>query len=446
MRNLAADYVVVGMGVTGRSCVRFLRARGATVTAMDSRERPPFVDELHAEFPDMTVVTGRFDDEILRSSGCIVMSPGVAPEEPAISGAVNSGVESVGDIQLFIESAKAPVIAITGTNGKSTVTTLVTEMLRAAGYAVRSGGNLGTPALELIQSDEPDCYVLELSSFQLELTRNLAPRIACILNLSPDHLDRHRSFDSYIQAKAKILDGAEIAVMNADDPIVAGFPFSGRRLDFTLGAPMPGEFGVRESSAGIFLVGPDKQYLAVDEMRLAGRHNVANSLAALAICTAFGMDNDAAIRALANFEGLEHRAEYVTNVGGVTYINDSKATNPGASCATINGLCGDRTGVLIAGGESKGADFTALSRVANKHLHTVVLIGAAAAQIGEVMGMGISILYATDMRAAVSAAANAARAGDIVLLSPACASFDMYENFEARGRAFRHAVKELEQT
>ena len=446
MSERVADYAVVGMGVTGRSCVRFLRARGATVAVMDSRARPPFVDELRAEYPDMTVVTGRLDDELLRSSGCIVMSPGVALDEPAIQSARASGIELVGDVQLFAEFADAPIIAITGTNGKSTVTTLVTEMLRAAGCQVSSGGNLGTPALDLVLLDEPDCYVLELSSFQLELTRSLAPRIACILNLSPDHLDRHKSFDTYVQAKARILEGAEIAVMNADDPIVAALPFSGRRIDFTLRAPGSGEFGIRESDSGIVLAGPNKDFINPEALRLAGTHNIANSLAAVAVCAAFGVDSDAAMMALTNFEGLEHRAEYVTKAGGITFVNDSKATNPGASCASIEGLCGERSGVLIAGGESKGADFSELGQVASQHLHTVVLIGAASAEIGAAMGGGITTLYATDMRAAVFAAAKAAHAGDIVLLSPACASFDMYDNFEARGRAFRRAAKELEDT
>ena len=445
MSDRVADYAVVGMGATGRSCVRFLRARGATVAVMDSRERPPFVDELRAEYPDMKVITGRLDNELLHNSGCIVVSPGVPLDEPAIQRARASGIEMVGDVQLFAEFARAPIIAITGTNGKSTVTTLVTEMLRAAGCQVSSGGNLGTPALDLIHLDTPDCYVLELSSFQLELTRSIAPRIACILNLSPDHLDRHKSFDSYVQAKARILDGAEIAVMNADDPIVAGLPFAGRRIDFTLRAPGSGEFGVRESDSGVFLTGPNKDFINPDALRLAGTHNIANSLAALAICAAFGVDSDAATMALTNFEGLEHRAETVTSVGGITFVNDSKATNPGASCASIKGLCGERSGVLIAGGESKGADFSELGQVVNRYLHTVVLIGTAAAEISAATGGEITTVFATDMRAAVLAAAKAARAGEIVLLSPACASFDMYDNFEARGRAFRRAVKELEE-
>ncbi len=418
MSNRAADYAVVGMGATGRSCVRFLRARGATVTAMDSRENPPFVDELCTAYPDLTVVTGRLDDEALRSSGCVVMSPGVSPDEPAIRRALSSGIDLIGDVQLFAEFTSAPIIAITGTNGKSTVTTLVAEMLRAAGYQVGCGANLGTPALDLIHVDEPDCYVLELSSFQLELTHRLAPRVACILNLSPDHLDRHKSFDSYAQAKARILEGAEIAVMNADDPVIAGLPFSGRRIDFTLGNPRPDAFGTRDADADVVLVGPGREFITTHELRLAGTHNVANSLAALAICTAFGVDDDAAITALKRFEGLEHRAEYVTQVRGITFINDSKATNPGASCATIEGLCRECSGVLIAGGEPKGADFSQLVEVATRHLHTVVLIGVAAAEIGEAMGREIATLYATDMRAAVSAAAQAARAGDIVLCRP----------------------------
>jgi len=444
-REGTTDYAVVGMGTTGLSCIRFLRSRGISVVAMDSRATPPFYDELRSEYPDLKAITGCLDEEILRHSDRIILSPGVALDEPALKRAKTHGAELLGDIQLFTEHARAPIIAITGTNGKSTVTSLVTAMLRESGYVVSCGGNLGPPALELISDEEPDCYVLELSSFQLEITRCLAPRIACILNVSPDHLDRHASFDSYVQAKARILDGAEFAVLNADDENLATLSFSGKRIDFTSTEPTPDQFGLQTANSQIFLAGPDITSILSTELRVTGLHNILNGLASLAICSAFGADSDAIIEALKNFEGLEHRAEYVATIGGITFINDSKATNPGASCAAIEGLCAERRGVLIAGGESKGSDFREFSKVVCRYMHTIVLLGTAATAIAESIGNRIPTLHATDMRAAVLVARKAAQMGEIVLLSPACASFDMYENFEARGRAFRQAVNEFKE-
>lgn len=437
------DYAVVGMGTTGRSCIRFLRSLGASVVAMDSRAAPPFYDELRSEYPDLKTIIGRLDEETLRSSDRVVLSPGVALDQPALKRAKTFGVELLGDIQLFAEHARAPIIAITGTNGKSTVTSLVTAMLRESGYAVSCGGNLGPPALELIREEDPDCYVLELSSFQLEVTHHLAPKIACILNVSPDHLDRHTSFSSYLQAKIRVLEGAEFAVLNADDDNLEALSFPGRRVHFTSTEPAPGQFGLRKVNSKTFLVGPNISSVLSTELRLTGLHNVVNGLASLAICSSFGADSDATIAALRNFKGLEHRTEHVATVKGVAFINDSKATNPGASCAAIKGLCAERPGVLIAGGESKGSDFGEFSKVACQHMHTIVLLGSSATAIAAAIGTRIRIIHVTNMRDAVFFAGKAAEIGEIVLLSPACASFDMYENFEARGRAFRQAVHEL---
>jgi UDP-N-acetylmuramoylalanine--D-glutamate ligase len=440
MTGRPADYVVVGLGLTGRSCVRFLRDRGATVVAMDTRAEPPCADDVRRECPEARVLTGGLDADELAACGRIILSPGVPTSDPFLRAAVAGGVDLVGDIELFAETAQAPVVAITGTNGKSTVTVLVTEMLQAAGIVTRTGGNLGPPALDLIQDHEPDAYVLELSSFQLELTRTLAPRVACILNISPDHLDRHGSYDRYLRAKARILDGAETAVMNADDPATAALTCSGKRVDFTLRQPRDGMFGLRETASGTVLAGPAGAYLAVDDLKLAGRHNAGNALAAIAICSEFGPVGPEMVRALTSFRGLEHRAEVVAEIEGVTFINDSKATNPGASCASIEGLCSGRSGVLIAGGDPKGADFSELADAAARHMHTVVLIGAASEQIDRALNGRIASLYATDLHAAVSAAARLARPGEVVLLSPGCASFDMFDDYEHRGRVFRQAV------
>ena len=437
-----ADYAVVGLGVTGLSCLRYLAARGVSVLAMDTREAPPSLEIVRREFPDVEVRTGALEANILARCRHIVLSPGLSLDEPAICAARAAGSEVIGDIELFARAVNAPVIAITGTNGKSTVTTLVARMLQADGYRVRVGGNLGTPALDLLDVVAPDCYVLELSSFQLETTSSLAPRVACILNITPDHLDRYASFDAYRDAKARILARAERLVLNADDEVAAALAQGRTCAMFTLGVAAPGDYGLRTSAAGSHLIGPQGVLLPVHALQIPGRHNIANALAALAICHAFGARGAALATALASFTGLEHRAQLVATVDGVAYINDSKATNSGAACATIRGLCHDRSGVLIAGGEPKEPNFSEFADTVVAHMHTVVLIGRAAAQFASAIGGRIPTLLATDMRGAVTAAAAAARSGDMVLLSPACASFDMFANYAARGVAFRDAVLE----
>ena len=433
-----ADYAVVGLGITGLSCVRYLAARGVSVLAMDSRETPPNLDVVQREFPDITVMTGTLDADALSRCRHIVLSPGLSLAEPAIAAARAAGVEVIGDIELFARAANAPVIAITGTNGKSTVTTLVARMLEADGYRVRVGGNLGTPALDLLELVAPDCYVLELSSFQLETTSTLAPRVACILNITPDHLDRYASFAEYRDAKARILARAEQVVLNADDEVASQLSCGAPCTFFTLAAPTAEQYGLLNEQ----LVGPQGTALAAHELKLVGRHNIANALAAIAVCHAFGARGAVLLNALASFTGLDHRAQLVATIDGVRYINDSKATNSGAACATIRGLCHERGGVLIAGGEPKEPDFSEFADTVVAHMHTVVLIGRAAPQFAAAIAGRIPTLFATDMRGAVAAAAGAARAGDMVLLSPACASFDMFANYAARGLAFRDAVLE----
>ena len=436
------DYAVIGLGVTGLSCLRYLAARGVSVLAMDTRAAPPNLDAVHRDFPEVSVLTGALDASQLARCRRIVLSPGLSRDEPAIRAAVAAGVEVLGDIELFARVANAPVIAITGTNGKSTVTTLVARMLEADGYRVQVGGNHGTPALDLLQVVPPDCYVLELSSFQLETTYTLAPRVACILNITPDHLDRYGSFADYRAAKARVLARAERIVLNADDEATATLTTNVKPVLFTLARPAADDYGLRDGAAGEQLVGPEGELLAADALQLVGRHNLANALAALAVCHAFGARGPALLAALASFEGLDHRAQPVAVIDGVLYINDSKATNSGAACASIRGLCQGRSGVLIAGGEPKETEFSEFADTLVEFMHTAVLIGRAAAQFERAIGGRIPTLFATDMRGAVAAAAGAARAGEIVLLSPACASFDMFANYAARGVAFRDAVLE----
>lgn len=439
-----ADYAVVGLGTTGLSCIRYLAARGVSVLAMDTRPAPPNLDAVRRDFPDVEIKIGKLAAATLARCRHIVLSPGLSLHEPAVRDARATGVEVVGDIELFARAVNAPVIAITGTNGKSTVTTLVARMLQADGYRVRVGGNLGTPALDLLDVVAPDCYVLELSSFQLETTTSLAPRVACILNITPDHLDRYGSFEAYRDAKARILTRAEHIVLNADDENAAVLAAERSCVRFSLDATSGADFKLCASDAQ--LRGPDGVLLPAHALQIAGRHNIANALAALAICHAFGARGAALLTALASFPGLEHRAQLVATVDGVDYINDSKATNSGAACATIRGLCHGRSGVLIAGGEPKEPDFSEFADTVVAHMHTAVLIGHAAAQFARAIDGRITTVVASDMRGAVSAAAAAAREGDLVLLSPACASFDMFTNYAARGAAFCAAVLERSRT
>ncbi len=437
------DYAVVGLGVSGQASLRFLQARDVSVLAMDTRESPPGIEVIRASVPDERLVLGRLDVERLAECRYIVLSPGLSQHQTPIREARARGAELIGDIELFARHANAPVIAITGTNGKSTVTTLVARMLEAAGLNIQVGGNLGTPALDLLVTPAPDYYVLELSSFQLELTYTLRPRVAAILNITPDHLDRYDSVADYVAAKARILSGAEHVVVNADCPITAKLVTDTTHSAFSLGSPGPARFGLRQTSTGTMLVDTTQTYLAVDELQIVGMHNVANALAALAICDALGVTMTGPLQALRTFTGLAHRAETVGEIDDITWINDSKATNSGAACAAIVGLCHARSGIIIAGGESKGADFTEFAEVLVRHLHGAVLIGRAATAIAHAIAGRIPTVFATDMPSAVAAAAVLAQPGDIVLLAPACASFDMFEDYTDRGRRFRAAVLEL---
>lgn len=434
------DYAVVGLGLSGQASLRFLQARGASVLAMDTRPAPPRIEAIRGSLPAEQLVLGRLDADRLANCRHIVLSPGLSQHEAPIVSACRLGAELIGDIELFARHVNAPVIAITGTNGKSTVTTLVARMLEAAGLTIRVGGNLGPPALDLLATPAPDFYVLELSSFQLELTHTLAPTVAAILNITPDHLDRYDSVDDYVAAKARILSGAEHIVLNADCAITAGLPTTARRTEFTLGAPGHARLGLRQSANGPVLADALRTYLAPSELRLVGMHNVANALAALAICLAVDVPMAGPLQALAAFNGLEHRAETVAEAGGITWINDSKATNSGAACAAITGLCHARSGIIIAGGEPKGAEFTEFAALVVRHMRGAVLIGRAAQAIAQAIAGRIPTVFATDMPGAVAAAAALARPGDIVLLAPACASFDMFDDYTDRGRRFRAAV------
>ncbi|MDX1512547.1 MAG: UDP-N-acetylmuramoyl-L-alanine--D-glutamate ligase [Gammaproteobacteria bacterium] len=439
--------LIVGLGITGISCARHLAGDAASIRVVDSRQTPPALEFLRAEFPHLTPVLGEFDPELFRNASQIVLSPGISPSDSAVRYARDAGVPVIGDIELFARAVDAPVAGITGSNGKSTVTSLLGEIIRCEGWTVRVGGNLGPPALDLLHGGPPDLYVLELSSFQLETTESLRPRVATILNLSRDHMDRHESFDAYVAAKKKVFAGDGAMVLNLDDPLVAAMGEPKReRIGFTLGEPEESEFGLYRKDGVEWIARGSSPIFPVGELPLAGRHNVANTLAAVAMAEALGVSREAMGRGIRRFRGLPHRCELVAECNGVRWYNDSKGTNVGATVAAIGGLANQRNLVLIAGGDGKGADFSPLRSPVEEHVRTLILFGRDAAAIAHSVGDIVPILFVPDLDEAVERAGAVAGPGDAVLLSPACASFDMFKNYEERGQAFRAAVKKVTST
>jgi UDP-N-acetylmuramoylalanine--D-glutamate ligase len=434
--------LVVGLGRTGVSAARFLAARGWSVAVTDSRAEPPGLEPLRAAVPDAAVFVGGFSETALSFADEVVLSPGVPLADPFVLAAAARGLPIVGDVELFARAADAPVIAITGSNGKSTVTTLVGQMAERAGSTARVGGNLGIPALDLLDGAPPDLFVLELSSFQLECTRSLRAVAACVLNVSADHLDRYASLGDYAAAKARVYDGCHVAVVNRADPLVAAMAGGGSRVSFGPDAPRRAEdWGVVGAGARAQLAVGGVTVLPVAELRLRGAHNAQNALAALALGEAAGLPRDAMCEALREFTGLPHRTELVAEKGGVAWINDSKGTNVGATLAAVEGLAGPL--VLILGGDGKGQDFAPLAAAFAGKVRAAVLIGRDADAIGRALGARIAQRSASNMEQAVEVAASLAQPGDTVLLSPACSSLDMFESFEHRGRAFVHAVRRI---
>jgi UDP-N-acetylmuramoylalanine--D-glutamate ligase len=440
----AGRVLVVGLGKTGMSCARFLAGRGAAVAVTDTRVEPPGLEAIRSELPDVALFLGGFDRSAFAAAELVVVSPGVSVEEPAIREARARGVPVLGDVELFAQSVNAPVAAITGSNGKSTTTMLLGEMARIAGRRVAVGGNLGEPALDLLDP-AVELYVLELSSFQLETTESLAPAVATVLNVSPDHMDRYPDLATYAAAKARIFRSAGVAILNRDDPAVTAMPGGRERRGFTLGTPAAGDYGVRLHDDAPWLCRGDEPLLAAADVAIPGSHNRANALAALAMGDVLGLPLEAMREALRSFRGLRHRTELVTEVGGVRYYDDSKGTNVGATAAALEGFADGtpaRT-VLIAGGDGKGQDFAALGPLLARTARCVVLIGRDAPLIEAVLDPATARVSARDMAEAVRLAAERALPGDRVLLSPACASFDMFRNYEHRGDVYAEAVRRL---
>lgn len=432
--------LVVGLGRSGRSVLRWLGARGVRCTATDSRPAPADADALRAEFPQVEFhFGGHAVPEPVARFRQLVVSPGVPLQTPLVVEACAAGVEVIGDIELFARALPAgkPVIGITGTNGKSTVTTLVGEMARAAGIDVGVGGNLGTPALDLLARGA-ELYLLELSSFQLETTSSLAVDVAVWLNLSEDHLDRHGTLEAYAAAKARVFRGARRAVVNGEDPVVMRYAPQDA-IRFGLTAPAAGAYGLLERDGAPWLAYGGEALLAVSELRIVGLQNVANALAALAAADVAGIPRAAALSALRAFEGLPHRCERVAQCRGVTWINDSKGTNVGATLAALRGF--PQPIVWLGGGQGKGQDFMPLRAALHNHARAALLFGIDAPQLATALAGAVPVERVADLDAALLRAAELAQPGDCVLLSPACASLDQFTNYAERGQRFRDGVR-----
>jgi UDP-N-acetylmuramoylalanine--D-glutamate ligase len=433
--------VVVGLGKTGASCLRFLAKRGIAVSATDTRTAPPGLTELGGLAKTLDIRLGGFDLSLLDGASQLLISPGVSLREPIASQARARGIEVLGDIELFARAVRAPVIGITGTNGKSTVTSLVASMAAAAGRRVLAGGNLGVPALDLLEQPVPDLYVLELSSFQLETTSSLALKAAVVLNVTADHMDRYASIEDYARAKARIFARAATMVLNADDPLVAAMRRDGTHV-VTFSTQRPDvDFLLLESGKSTVLARRGEPLLDTSRMKISGLHNAANALAALALGEAAGLELPPMLAALESFPGLKHRSAWIADIAGVRFVDDSKGTNVGATIAAVSGLRGPL--VVIAGGEGKGQDFAPLAPVFSGKVRHAVLIGKDAPAVAAALKGVCTVERAATLEAAVRAAAAAARPGETVLLSPACSSLDMFRDYAHRGEVFAAAVRAL---
>ena len=453
--------LVLGLGETGLSMVRWLNAQGAQLRVADSRNVPAGLATLRQQFPEVEAQCGIFRSELLDGIECVAISPGIAVAEPLVQRALERKIPVIGDIEILaLDIAKNPtpiptkVIAITGANGKTTVTSMVGAMCRAAGLDTEVAGNISPAVLDVLLARDgrhPDVWVLELSSFQLETTYTLSADAATVLNISEDHLDRYADMDEYIAAKARIFRSSNgqhgVQVLNRDDVASAGMALL-QRLKVTFGLQSPAasadDWGTLYEAGEIWLAQGWQKVMKASELQLAGQHNVANALAALALCRAVGLPQRPLLAALREFKGLPHRVEKVAEIGGVTFYDDSKGTNVGATVAALQGL-GCKS-VLLAGGDGKGQDFAPLHPAVAAHARAVVLFGRDAPLIeAALQDCGVPVFRAADLPEAVKLAAAEAQAGDAVLLSPACASFDMFRNYVQRASVFVDAVRALPQ-
>ena len=448
--------LVLGLGESGLSMAAWLASRGARVSAADSRARPPGAAELSSLLPGVVLHLGGFPEESLSELDLLAISPGIALTEPIVARATANGVPVVGDVELFARAlpsratSRPRIVAITGTNGKTTVTSMAGALCRAAGLDCEVAGNISPAVLQALSRREAagtpaEAWVLELSSFQLETTSSLDADAAAMLNLSQDHLDRHGSMGAYAAAKSRIFAGSGVQILNRDDPRSLAMAIPGRQVIlFGLEAPARDQdYGLRSVGGKTWIARGVRALIPLAEFPLAGLHNATNAMAALALCSSIGAPLEPMLQRLRSFKGLPHRVEPVGEWRGVRFYDDSKGTNVGSTIAALAGLAGaGGKVVLIAGGEGKGQDFSTLADPVKKSARGVVLIGRDAAQIERALApCGVPMQRAEGMEEAVAIAADMAKQGDSVLLSPACASFDMFRNYGHRGEVFAAAVK-----
>lgn len=438
----SSKVLVVGLGNTGVSVAHYLQDLNFKFAIIDSRAKPPMMDEFFQQMPDTPVFTGGFDDAAFEVATHLVVSPGVSLNEQAIIKAIANGSKVVSDIDLFACSVDMPIVAISGSNGKSTVTTMLGEMAKAAGMHVGVGGNLGTPALDLLTLNA-QLYVLELSSFQLERTSVLNAVAATVLNVSADHLDRHADLAEYAREKQRIFRGAGLMVINIDDPVVQAMQVADRKT-LTFSINKPADFHLSYQGDTEYLMHNEVCLMPLADLPLEGRHNAANALAALALGVSVGLDEQVMCAALRKFKGLSHRMQRVAEIRGVTWVNDSKATNIGACVAALQGYA--RKVILIAGGDAKGADMNELVPAIKEKARSVILMGKDAGLIQQALNGCVPVYAADNMNQAVQIAVDIAAIGESVLLSPACASLDQYKNYQDRGDKFTKAVLALAST
>lgn len=433
--------LVMGMGVTGASCARYFAGRGTVAEFVDTRPEPPGMDAILDVMPDARIHVGEQLPPLRSTIEQIVISPGFDMAASLLGDARARGLDIVSDIDLFVHECSAPIVGITGSNGKSTVTSMVGEALTATGVSTAIGGNIGTPALDLLDRDA-DVFALELSSFQLERSRPIATAAAVLLNVSPDHLDQHGGIAAYRAAKARIYDECRHAVVNRDDPGLAGLVKRGTpTTTFGMDHPEAGQLGICRTARGECIACGDRLLISVDELPLVGRHNLSNAMAALALGLALGANLNGMAQALKRFRGLPHRMEIVSDAAGVTWIDDSKATNVDATLASLSGI--DDPFVLIAGGDAKGAAFDTLAAALQGRKGAVILFGRDAERMATEIAVACTPLVVADLHEAVGAALNIVETGYTVLLAPACSSLDMFRDFAERGEVFSAAVREL---
>ena len=447
-------YVVVGLGKTGVSVVHYLSRQGLRVSAMDTRAELAAAGDLQASYPDLNIHLGGFNQSLLEQADVLVVSPGVDLKIPAIAAQLAKGKPAIGDIELFLQQCIDPVIAITGTNGKSTVTTMVGEMVKAAGYNAVVAGNIGTPILDVPtsrRSDLPTLFVLELSSFQLETIYSLKAAAATVLNIAPDHLDRYASMEDYLAAKMRIYNNCNVAVINVDAENLAG-PSSRCHVNTKIGFSISGKSSgncFRYQDSAIFH--NNEKLIDVSELPFSAMHQIENALAALALGSAVNLPVSAMLQALKTFNGLPHRMEVVAEKDGITWINDSKATNVGAVVAALNGIGPTIKGkiILLAGGQAKEEDFSPLIEPIKQYVKKVILFGQDSSLMAQALDTTssrhpvVTTTITSTLEHAVAEAKLIVVPGDLVLLSPACASFDQFKNFEERGNQFKELVAVL---